>query len=83
MAQKSKKFLTDEQVEVEITRLTNSPYVKLARQEERIRYQRRQYLYRLRDLEKKGKKFYELVSKGEMDGFSLDMFEDGFDEELL
>jgi hypothetical protein len=29
--------------------------VKLARYEERIRYRRRAYLYKLRDLEKKGK----------------------------
>lgn len=77
------KFLTDEQVEAEITRLTKSPYVNLARQEERIRYQRRQYLYRLRGLEKKGKELFKLVSEGEMEGFSLEMFEGNFDEELI
>ena len=47
--------LTDEQVEQEIERLTKSPLVALARQEQRIRYRRRQYLYQLRDLEKKGR----------------------------
>lgn len=47
--------LTDEQVEQEIERLTNSPLVALARREQRIRYRRRQYLYQLRDLEKRGK----------------------------
>lgn len=47
--------LTDEQVEQEIERLTNSPFVALARYEQRVRYRRRQYLYTLRDLEKKGK----------------------------
>lgn len=47
--------LTDEQVEKEIERLTKSPLVALARYEQRIRYRRRQYLYQLRDLEKKGK----------------------------
>ena len=47
--------LTDEQVEAEIARLTASEAVKLARYEERIRYRRRAYLYKLRDLEKKGK----------------------------
>lgn len=78
----SKKFLTDVQVEEEIVRLTQSPYVKLARQEERIRYQRRQYMYRLRDLEKKGKKLYDLVTKGEMEGFSLDMFEDDHEDTI-
>ena len=49
------KFLTDNEVEKEIERLTESPYVKLARKEERLKYRRRQYLYTLRDLEKKGK----------------------------
>lgn len=47
--------LTDEQVEQEIERLTQSPLVALARREQRVRYRRRQYLYQLRDLEKKGK----------------------------
>lgn len=50
----AKGFLTDEQVEQEIERLTKSPMVALARREQRIRYRRRQYLYQLRDLEKKG-----------------------------
>lgn len=47
--------LTDEQVEQEIERLTKSPLVALARYEQRVRYRRRQYLYTLRDLEKKGR----------------------------
>ena len=47
--------LTDEQVEQEIERLTKSPLVALARYEQRVRYRRRQYLYQLRDLEKKGR----------------------------
>ena len=52
----AKEFgLTDEQVEREIERLTASPHVALARREQRLRYKRRQYLYQLRDLEKKGK----------------------------
>lgn len=51
----AKEFgLTDEQVEQEIERLTKSPLVALARHEQRLRYRRRQYLYQLRDLEKKG-----------------------------
>lgn len=49
------KGLTDKQVEQEIERLKNSPYVKLAKKEEAIRYRRRQYLYGLRQYEKKGK----------------------------
>lgn len=55
------KGLTDKQVEQEIERLKQSPYVKLAKKEEAIRYRRRQYLYGLRQYEKKG---YELASAG-------------------
>lgn len=55
----AKDFLTDEQVEREIERLTNCEAVRLARREQRIKYRRRQYLYQLRDLEKKGKALME------------------------
>ena len=48
------KGLTDEQVEQEIARLQQSPNVKLANQERRLREKRRMYLYSLRQLEKKG-----------------------------
>lgn len=59
---KEKKFgLTDEQVEAEIDRLNASEAVALARYERRLQYRRRQYLYQLRDLEKKGK---ELMAAG-------------------
>lgn len=51
--------LTDEQVEAEIERLNASEAVALARREARLRYRRRQYLYQLRDLEKKGKALLE------------------------
>lgn len=47
--------LTDEQVELEIERLHESYYVKLANKERRVRNRRRMYLYSLRQLEKKGK----------------------------
>lgn len=46
--------LTDEDVELEIQRLSNSPMVKLAQREIRVRNRRRQYLYHLRQLEKRG-----------------------------
>lgn len=49
------EFLTDEQVEMEIERLTNSKEVQLARKEQRIKYKRRQYMYQLRNMEKRGK----------------------------
>lgn len=58
MSEKS-KFLTDEEVEREIERLNQSEAVALARREMRLRYRRRQRLYQLRDLEKKGKALME------------------------
>lgn len=47
--------LTDEQVEQEIAELRQSPYVKLARKSDRLKYVRRQVLYNLRNLEKRGR----------------------------
>ena len=63
-----REFMTDEMVEEEISRLQNSPYVKLARKEERIRNARRQYLYTLRMYEKKGKQL-------EADGITMEALE--------
>ncbi len=57
----AREFLTDEAVEEEIERLQHSPLVALARKEERIRYRRRQYMYQLRNYEKKGR---QLVADG-------------------
>lgn len=54
-------FLTDDQVEIEISRLTESEAVRLARQEQHLKYKHRQYLYTLRALEKRG---LELMAKG-------------------
>lgn len=54
----AREILTDEQVELEIARLKDSEYVKLAR---RYRDRRRQALYNLRHLEKKGR---ELAAQG-------------------
>ena len=68
----AKEILTDEQVESEIERLNKSPYVKLARAEQRIKYRRRQYLYQLRNFEKRGMKL-------EQEGFNPDETEDDFD----
>lgn len=50
-----KEPMTDEMVEREIERLLESPLVKLAKKDELIRYRRRQYLYKLRGYEKKGR----------------------------
>ena len=59
MANKYEGFLTDEEVEREIERLNSSELVALARREARLKYKRRQFLYQLRDLEKKGKALVE------------------------
>lgn len=50
----NKKPLTDLEVEEEIARLKASPLVALGKIEERIRIRRRQYMYTLRQYEKKG-----------------------------
>ena len=55
----AREFLTDEQVEKEIERLRESEHVKLAKKEIRIKYKRRQYLYQLRNMEKRGKELAE------------------------
>ena len=69
--------LTDEQVEREIARLQQSQYVKLAEKERRVRTRRRQYLYHLRVLEKKGK---DLSAAGftieNLDDFSEEIYEE-------
>lgn len=49
-----REFLTDEEVGREIARLTATEAVRLARREQRIKYRRRQQLYSLRALEKRG-----------------------------
>ena len=54
MEEMKRRGLTDEEVDREIDRLNKSPYVELARKEQRIRYRRRQYLYQLRQYEKRG-----------------------------
>lgn len=51
----AKDWLTDEQVELEIERLLHSEDVQLAKKETRIKYKRRQYMYQLRNMEKRGK----------------------------
>ena len=61
-------FLTDEMVEAEIRRLTESKYVKLARAEQRMKYRKRQYHYTLRQLEKRGKQL-------DAEGYDLESIE--------
>ena len=64
-----REILTDEQIESEVERLTKSPYVKLARAEQRLKYRKRQYLYTLRNLEKRGMEL-------EKEGFDPNEFEE-------
>lgn len=72
----AREFLTDAQVELEIARLRESPLVKLAKKEERIRFRRRQALYQLRNLEKRGKALAEAGITMEMlDGMTLEDLE--------
>ena len=52
----AKDFFTDEQVEAEISRLLQSDAVQLAKKEIRIKYKRRQYMYQLRNMEKRGQR---------------------------
>ena len=53
-------FLTDEDVERELEQLKTSPYVQLARREQRLKYKYRQQLYTLRNLEKRGKELADI-----------------------
>ena len=46
--------MTDEQVELEIKRLWTSEAVKLAKKEQQIKYRRRQQMYQLKWMEKRG-----------------------------
>ena len=48
-------ILSNDAFKEEIERLKASPNVKLARKEQRLKYKQRQFLYQLRNLEKRGK----------------------------
>jgi hypothetical protein len=51
-----RKITPDELVEEEISRLLASPDVQLAKKEQALINRRKQYMYKLRSLEKHGKK---------------------------
>ena len=65
----ARDLFTDEQVELEIERLMNSEEVKLAKKEERIKNRRRQYMYSLRCMERRGRQLL-------CEGFTLDNIEE-------
>lgn len=71
----AKDILTDAQVEQEIARLLASDEVKLAKQVERIKNRRRQYMYSLRTMEKHGKQLAE-------EGYTLDNIHEMFEADL-
>lgn len=48
------KWIDESQVDREIERLTTDADVQLARAELRMKYRKRQYLYQLRNLKKRG-----------------------------
>lgn len=54
MARNGMKQLTDEEVEIEIHRLRQSEDVKLAKKEITIKNRRRQYMWSLKCMEKRG-----------------------------
>ena len=56
----AKRTLTDIEVEQEIARLKQSPFVAIAKQEQRLIYKRRQLMYNLRWLENRGRELSEL-----------------------
>lgn len=75
----AKSVLTDEEVEVEIERLKQSEYVKLARKAERIKYKRKQRLYQYQWFENIGK---ELAKQGyTLDNIAERMGEENDDKE--
>ena len=82
MAQQKKEFLTDEAVEEEIARLRQSPYVKLAQKEERIRNRRRHFMHVLRMYEKKGRQLSaEGITLDSLDEMYSDMGDTEFQED--
>lgn len=62
-------ILTDEQVEIEIAHLLASDDVKLAKKETHIKNRRRQYMYALRSMEKRGRELAKM-------GYTLDNIEE-------
>ncbi len=76
----ARDLLTDEQVEMEIARLLDSEEVQLAKKEAGIKYRRRQYMYQLRSMEKRGK---QLKAEGiTMDNMEARLFGDSAEDDF-
>lgn len=56
----ARKYWTDEEVEIEIHRLQHSADVKLAKKEQNIKNRRRQQMWNLQHMEKRGKQLREM-----------------------
>ena len=56
----ARKLWTDEEVEIEIHRLQHSEAVKLAKKEAQIKYRRRQQMWNLQFMEKRGKQLQQM-----------------------
>ena len=70
-----RETFTDTQVESEIARLLASDDVKLAKAEQGIKNRRRQYMYQLRTLERRGKELSE-------QGYTVENIEMMFGEDI-
>ena len=67
-------FITDEAFEKELEELKQSPYVALARREQRLKYKQRQQLYTLRNLEKRGRELAAIgITVDTIDEFLADL----------
>lgn len=76
----ARDLFTDEQVEMEIARLLDSEEVQLAKKEANIKYRRRQYMYQLRSMEKRGK---QLKAEGiTMENMEARLFGDSAEEDF-
>jgi hypothetical protein len=75
----AKKIWTDEEVEIEIHRLQHSEDVKLAKKEMNIKYRRRQQMWNLQFMEKRGKQLRSMGINSE--NIEEKLFGDSLDDE--
>lgn len=77
-------FLTDEDVEKELEELKASPYVQLARREQRLKYKYRQQLYTLRNLDKRGRELADIgITLDKLDEYLESLEKEEAEKELL
>lgn len=77
-------FLNDEDVEKELEELKASPYVQLARREQRLKYKYRQQLYTLRNLDKRGRELADIgITLDKLDEYLESLEKEEAEKELL